>query len=176
MIRSFKALVDPLSCTSGISRPNGSFSLYYLSSAQSTLTTKDIFTVNKALRYLTNNHYALKYPKLDKNFSKVDCYASLPNCSSHGWLKIFLRDDNGACAHVTLGFKQIKRVVRSTLAAETLSPVDALESSYLVLKVKHKFVFLYKELEIDIEMYIDNKSLCDAINTSNLILKKGMRV
>ena len=67
----------------------------------------------------------------------------------------------------------MKRVARSTLCAETLAAVEALDSAYLISAVGAE-VFGKRKLEVD--LYTDNKSLYDAINTTNVMLDRRLRV
>ena len=181
ILKSFRGLVGQLSWASGITRPDGSFNACYLSSAQSRLTVKEISEANKAVRDLKNNQYQLRYPKLELQSLKIvvhsdASYANLPNGSSQGGFVVFLADDLGRCAPITWGSKKIRRVVRSTLAAETLSAVDAMDSAYLVSKILHELLAQKEDREIKMEMYTDNRSLYDAINTLNLTSDKHLRV
>ena len=65
--------------------------------------------------------------------------------------------------------------MRSTLGAETLSAVDSLDSSHLINKIFSELLNL-KEREIETFLHTDNKSLYDAIGTTNLVTDKRLRV
>ena len=103
-------------------------------------------------------------------------FANLRDGASQGGNIIFLRDDLGNSAPLSWSSKRIKRVVRSTLGAETLSAVDALDSAYLVTQILKEMYPEKKDREISVYLYTDNKSLYDALNTSNLMLDKRLRV
>ena len=98
------------------------------------------------------------------------------NGGSQGGHIIFIRDSKGSCAPIAWLSKKIKRVVRSTLGAETLSAVDALDSAYLIEKILKEVTGKKENEEIGIDMYTDNKSLYDSMSTSNLMLDKRLRV
>ena len=89
---------------------------------------------------------------------------------------VFLSDINGACAPISWASKRIARVVRSTLAAETLSAVDAMDSAHLTLQILLEFLPEKKKEEIVVDLFTDNKSLFDLVNTSNLTRDKRLRV
>ena len=59
-------------------------------------------------------------------------YANLPCGGSQGGYIIFVCDDMGVCAPISWASKKVKRVARSTLAAEALCAVDALDAAYLI--------------------------------------------
>jgi hypothetical protein len=181
MRKMFRGLVGQLSWPSGISRPDASFSACSLSTVQSKPKYRDLFEANKAIRELKNTYLELKYPRLDLPSVRLSVhsdasYANLADGGSQGGFIVFLHDSKGNCSPITWSSKRIKRVVRSTLSAETLSAVDALDSAYLVSNILKEVLGREGGVDICINMYTDNKSLYDAVNTSNLVLDKRLRV
>ena len=178
--KMFRGIVGQLSWATGISRPDMAFSSCSLSTAQSSPTYRDICDANKAVRDLKSSDVVIKYPCLDLKSTNIHVYAdasygNLPNGGSQGGHIIFLVDKRGQCAPVAWCSKKIKRVVRSTLGAETLSAVDSLDSSHLINKIFSELLNL-KEREIETFLHTDNKSLYDAIGTTNLVTDKRLRV
>ena len=178
MRRKFRGLVGQLSWASGISRPDASFSACALSTVQSKPTYKDIMDANKAIRDLKSNPLLLKYPRMDlANVRLVvhsdASYGNLKGGGSQGGFIVFISDKDGFCSPVAWASKRIKRVVRSTLSAETLAAVDAVDAAYLISKILAEVIGRGKEEEIPINLHTDNKSLYDAINTTNLVLDKS---
>ena len=176
---SFRGLVGQLSWVSITSRPDMSYDSCVLSTVQSKPTIKNVKEANKASRELKNNDYSIIYPPLDINSFKIAvfCDASFNNLNdggSQGGNIIFLYDKNKNSAPITWCSRKVKRVVRSTLAAETLAAVDALDSAFLVSKLLSEFLGEKENREID--LFTDNKSLYDSVNTSNLVSDKRLRV
>ena len=72
---------------------------------------------------------------------------------------------------------KICRVVRSTLAAETLSLVDALDTAmYLGFLLSEVIFNGSRKNVIPIDCYIDNKSLHDNIYSTKMVSEKRLRV
>ena len=72
------------------------------------------------------------------------------------------------------GSKRIKRVVKSTLAAEALAFSEGCDTAYLISQLTKEADLLGSDTTI--HAYTDNKSLYDAVNTTNLISDKRLRV
>ena len=177
--RSFKALVGQINWACGTSRPDSSFDGCVLSTSQSKPTYRNLIDANKALREMKNNKLQIKFPKLQLSSLKIAVYSdasygNLNDGSSQGGYIVFICDKCGNCAPVSWASKKLKRVVRSTLAAETLAAIEALDSAYLVAKLLSEFLSEKNTREIDI--FTDNKSLYDAVGTSNLVVEKRLRV
>ena len=67
-----------------------------------------------------------------------------------------------------------QKTARSTISAETLSTVEALHTAYMLARIISE-LFNFKK-RMDIVLYIDSKSFIDAINTTNLLINKRLRV
>ena len=179
--RSFRGLVGQLSWASGMTRPDAAFNSCILSTAQASPTYADIAEANKAVRDVKNKSFALRYPKLDLLSLKIvifsdASYGNLRNGGSQGGHIVLLCDDKGNCSPISWSSKKLKRVVRSTLGAETLAAVDAIDSAYLMSEILKEILSFRKEEKICMELYTDNKSLYDALHTSNLVSDKRLRV
>ena len=71
--------------------------------------------------------------------------------------------------------KCIKHVVRSTLAAETLAGVESLYTVFLLSSIIGEILSNKKDKGTEMNLFTDNKSLFDAINTTDVILDKRLR-
>ena len=103
-------------------------------------------------------------------------YANLPDGGSQGGHLVFLSDANGFCCPLAWHSTRIRRVVRSTLAAETLALVDGLETAFLMAKTVGEIISCKRESMIPIYCKTDNKSLFDAVQTLKVISDKRLRV
>ena len=178
--RAFRGVVGQISWVAGMSRPDAAFNACSLSTVQSKATYRDLFEANKAVRDLKSNDLDIIIPRMDLSTLNISVYSdasygNLKDGGSQGGHIVFISDSKGTCAPISWSSKKIKRVARSTLGAETLSAVDALDSAYLVAKILTELVDL-NEREIATSLFTDNKSLYDALNTSNLLLDKRLRV
>ena len=79
------------------------------------------------------------------------------------------------CCPIAWSSKHIKRVVCSTLAAETLAGVESLDTAFLLPSINGEILCNKKDEGNEINLFTD-KSLFDAIRTTNVILDKRSRV
>ena len=73
---------------------------------------------------------------------------------------IFLVNDSGNTNVLKWQSKKISRVVKSTLAAETLALLDAAETGYYIKRLIESFLGLNSG-SIEVRCFTDNKSLVD---------------
>ena len=100
----------------------------------------------------------------------------LPNGESQCGSLVFVVDSAGNCNLLSWSSKQIKRIVRSSLSAETLGMSECLDS---VIFVK----MLYREMnfgdankgDIDITLFTDSKSLINGIKSNKPVSEKRLR-
>ena len=92
--------------------------------------------------------------------------ASLGNINegtgSTGAFNIWVMDKTGNCCPIAWNAHKIKRVMRSTLAAEMLSLEEGLEASVFYRQTLEDILGI-KSKAIQIEAYVDNKSIIEAI-------------
>ena len=84
-------------------------------------------------------------------------------------------DSSGKCCTIEWNAKRIKRVVRSTLAAEMLSLGEGLEASFYYRQIFEDMLGLESET-ITIEAYVDNKSVIEALLSTRKVDDKRLRV
>ena len=99
-----------------------------------------MLSVNKIVKKVKNEPSVIHSPCLDPRSLHIRCYSdasfnNLPNGGSQGGYIVFLCDSSDRCCLLTWNFTKLKRVVRSTLAAETLSLVDGSETAIYLLKL-----------------------------------------
>ena len=104
-------------------------------------------------------------------------YANLPDgFSSAGGHFIFLMGADKQCCPLTWSAHKIKRVVKSTLSAETLSMVDSLDEAIYLGIMLPEIYFKAEKNNIPIVCFTDNKSLYDSIHSTKLISEKCLRI
>ena len=79
---------------------------------------------------------------------------------------VWLVDCHGKCP-LAWHANKIKRVVRSTIAAETLSLQDGLESSFYYRKMLENIIGIPHKT-IPIIAYVDNKSVIESLHSTKL--------
>ena len=89
--------------------------------------------MNKLINKVKDNQYKRKYQRLGKPIKIVlltdAAFGNLSNGSSQGEQVLFLIDGYGKWNLVSWLLKRIKRISRSTLAAEIIAMVEGVESA-----------------------------------------------
>ena len=88
---------------------------------------------------------------------------------------IFLADNEGNVFPLYWESKKIRRVVISTLAAETLAASDALDNAYYLAEILAEILFK-KIRDIPIRLMLDNKSLFDNVHSVKNVSEKRLRI
>ena len=160
-----------------MTRPDISFNSCQLSTVQSNPRVSDLVMANRVLADLKREQLSIKYVSLDTASLKMvvfadASYANLPDGGSQGGHMIYLADKHNRAVPLAWSSKRIRRIVRSTLSAETLSAVDSLDSAYLIMKILGEVI----GKTVSIDLFTDNKSMYDSICTTNYVLDKRLRV
>uniref|UniRef100_A0A0K2T901 Copia proteinlike [Anolis carolinensis] n=1 Tax=Lepeophtheirus salmonis TaxID=72036 RepID=A0A0K2T901_LEPSM len=91
---------------------------------------QDIIEANKMVRKVTTRNTRITLPKLeDLKTCKIICYtdvslANVENSGSQMGIFVMMEDKNAKVCPIAWVYKRIKRVVMSTLAAETLALLE----------------------------------------------------
>lgn len=179
--KQFQQLVGKLNWMSNQTRPDIAFDVCELSAVCISPKISDILRSNKVLGQVKRNKIKMKFPKLE-DLSKVviRCFSdaslnNLPSGNSCGGFVIFLVGDNGNCFPVSWKSKSIKRVVRSAIASETCSAVDALDCSYYLSYVLNEILHFPAKC-VPIDAYVDNKSLYRNVHTTTMAEERRLRI
>ena len=89
---------------------------------------------------------------------------------------IFLVNKHGNINLAQWQSKRIKRVVRSSLAAETLAMSDGVDSAVYISVLLSELYLELSSFEISIDIYTDSKSLHDAIHSEKYVTEKRLRI
>ena len=141
----------------------------------------DLARVNKTVQRVKPDLIKLMYPQL-KNLKDcfLECYAdaSFGNLADGGSLWgggvyiIFLSSGSGDRCPLSWQSRKLKRMVKSTLAAETLALLDCAEAAVFLSSV----MFELAEHRVPIKCYVDNKSLVESLHSSRLVDDKRLRI
>lgn len=179
-IHEYRSLVGQLNWLCTQTRPDVCYDVLELSNSLKHPVVGDILKANKCVRKLRNERCVLRFSKL-QSFSNLTLHvfsdashANLPDgySSAEGFV-IFLADSSGACCPVAWSSKKIRRVVKSTLAAETLALLDAVD---VCLYIKHIFCELLQNAAIDVKCHVDNRSLWDNVYSTKSAAEKRLRI
>ena len=134
-IESLQSKLGQLLWISGQTRPDVSFHTCHLATRLKDGKVKDLIFANKVIPSLQTETVQLRYQNLGLDDSlKIVIFAdaahgNLPDGGSQGGELIFLVGDSSACSLIGWTSKRIKRVVKSSLAAETLSVSEAVDGT-----------------------------------------------
>ena len=134
--KSLRSVVGQLNWLATQTRPDLSFSVSELGSNFKEATVKHLVKANKLVKRAKINACSLFFLKLDLTNLKVRCYADasfgkLRDGGSQGGMFVELFSNNRT-APIAWQSKRISRVVNSTMAAETLAMVKALDAAFLI--------------------------------------------
>ena len=133
--QDLKVLACQLNWISSETRPDLAFDACEVNTSTEDATYEDLKKANKAIRKAKQDDVCLHFPDLH-DISKVQIisfsdasFAILKDAGSQRGIYTFLLGQNGHFAPLTWHSKKIKRVVKSTLGAETLALLEGTESS-----------------------------------------------
>ena len=175
-----RTVVGQLAWVAGQTRPDIAFDVCQLSVNIKNAKMNDIKIVNKCIRKLKSHDVSLNFSNIGKiSEAQIICFsdasfANLPGSCSQGGYIIFLKGKNGNHAPLAWKSKKIKRVVKSTLSAETMALLDGVENCFLLktmLQEMHD-----ENLPLPITAFVDSKSLKDAIYSSKTLEDKRLKI
>jgi len=143
-------------------------------------TVSDVMQATKVLRRLKNAPVTIKFVPL-KDIKKcklvVYCDASNPKkgevTSQEGHF-IFLVDELGNANIIRWSSKKITRVVSSTLAAESLACLTAVETAFYYKEIIERIIGVKDVLKI--VCFSDNRSLVEHLDSSKKALDFRLRI
>ena len=180
---AFRQMVGQLNWAVQGSRPDMAFEMINLSTKLKEGTVGDLLRATKAINRLKEIDSVIAFPSLKADVKdwRIVTFtdASLGNLNngagSTGAYIIWLMDSNRNCCPLSWKANKIKRVVRSTIAAEALSLQEGLECSYYYRKIGEDITGVPPRT-IPIVAYIDNKSVIEALHSTKLVDDKRLRV
>ena len=161
-------------------RPDLSFDMVHLSTKFNKGIVEDLVRARKVIKSLMQIKNKVIFPKLDEKSLKIVVYtdASFGNLNdgidSMGANIVFLTDKSGNCFPMDWAANKVKRIVKSTIAAETLALANGLDNAIFIRRLICEMMG-WPEKDIAIEAIIDNKSCLDALQSTSLVEDKRLR-
>ena len=175
-----RSKIGQLLWVSNQTRPDISFDTSNLAVNINNATTKDIITLNKVVSKLKRELYILKFSQLDNPIKIVvytdAAFGNLPDGGSQGAYLVFLVDKKNNCNIISWQSKCLKRIVRSTLAAETLAMCDGIDAALYISATYCGIVNGNTTRKLPIEVVTDNKPLHDALKSPKYVSDKRLRI
>ena len=173
----YRSVVGQLNWIGTQTRPDISFDVCSLSTRSGKSTIGDIIEANKVIKRVKTDQISLFFPVLTGEMH-LECYsdasfANLNDCGSQGGFIIFIVDEHGKRCPIMWKSRKIGRVVRSTLAAETMALIEVAESAYYIGKILEDIGI---DKEIPVKCFVDNKSLVDALRSMKKVDDKYLRI
>ena len=177
-VKSLRGLIGQLNWLANITRPEISYDVSRISSNIKSATIADVKWTNKVLKFVQTKPAHIHYPSLQLQDADIVVYtdASFNNNtsgSSQGAHIVFLRDSKNACP-IAWRSSRIRRIARSTLAAETLAFADGCDTASFIKHLATEIKLIRPNLPFFGKT--DSKSLFDAANTTTLISDRRLRV
>ena len=183
--KQLRAVIGQLNWIATQSRPDLSFQVLELSTVNKFAKVEHLIQANKLIKKLKSEPCKIFFPRLG-NLKNLEIllyndasYANLPDgTSSTGGRIVWLRGENGNCCPISWSSTKIKRVVRSTLAAEALSLAEGCESAFLVGSLLTELIHGKQDHRnlIPISAFVDNKSLVQNVYSTTMVSEKRLRI
>jgi hypothetical protein len=163
-------------------RPDMSFEMIELSTHFRKGTVADIIRAVKVIRKLKEGMCRVSLPALgDASCWKIVVFSDAAHANlcdgvgSVGAHIVMIVGEGGKCSVVSWHAAKIKRVVRSSLAAEALSLQEGIEDA---MYIRHNMETLLDmhPLSIPLHAIVDNKSLVEAVHSTRLVDDKRLRL
>lgn len=183
-VTQLRGAIGQVQWASNQTRPDISYDALELSTTTKEPKVKDLLQANKVIKKIKMRQSHILFPNLgDQEQLRlvVYCDASYANLqdgvsSAGGHIVLLKGKDNISCPLAWRSGK-IRRVVRSTLAAEALSMADGLDSAFCLGYLLSEVIFNKpKKNMIPIDVCTDNKSLFENIHSTKVVSEKRLRV
>ena len=174
----YRALIGQLNWLASHTRPDISYDTCELSVSFNNATVENLLRLNKLVNRVTKDGLRLHFPRLKAlDTCVVECYtdasfASLPDGGSQGAVIVFLTDSGGQRCPIYWQTRKLRRVVKSTLAAETMALLEGAETAVYVANIIKSII----RSHLSISCYVDNRSLVDALSSSKQVDDKRLRI
>ena len=174
-----RSAIGQLNWIANITRPEISFQVSSISANITKATIADIKETNKIIKFVKSTPGKIKFPLLDAATVKILMYADASFNSdeqggSQGGYIILLSDKNNKSCPIAWKSNKIRRVARSTLAAETLAFADGCDAAMNIFELASESSFVSTCRQV--LGFTDNRSLYEAVNTSSLVADRRLRV
>ena len=175
--KEYRRICGRLNWISTQTRPDIAFDVAMISANVNAPTIKHLKLANKIIRKVKSTSVEIAFCKLENPLHLlVYCdasYANLPSGGSQGGQIVFLSDENGSLSPLSWTSRKVRRVCRSTISAETMSMLDAVDMSIWIM---HILKDITGNQSRNAELKTDSKSLYDAAHSTTAVEEKRLRV
>lgn len=164
------------------SRPDVMFDASNLASSLKQATVQTINEANRVVCKLKAKSVELSFQHLgkDSNLKMVTftdaSFANLSDGGTQGGHLIVLMGENGRFSPISWQSKRVKRVVRSTLAGETLAMSEGIDNAIFLSTLFSELHAGSTVQPVPIVCITDNFSLVDALKSTKFVTEKRLRL
>ena len=174
--RNYRAICGQLNWIASQSRPDLAFDVCQLSTKLNKATVRELIHANKVLRK-AKEKVVLKFMRLKAPVHLLTycdaSYGNLPDGSSQGGYIIFLADERGYISPLCWSSRKLRRVCRSTVAAETMAMLDGIDASIWLSHIISEI----SDFKVgSVKIKTDNMSLCESVHSTTANEEKRLRV
>ena len=174
-VSRFRGIVGKLNWIAQSARADKAYDVIELSTKLNSPALSDMKQAVKVFHRVKEHKSSLVFPPLGKNIALevfTDAsHANLPDgVSSTMGLVIFLAGDN-RLAPISWRANKIRRVVKSTLAAEALALQEGIDEAIYLQRMLAEM-----SLQVPIHVFVDNKGLVDALHSTKLVQDRRLRI
>ena len=175
--RNYRGICGSLNWLSTQSRPDIAFDVAMLSAKLNAPTVKDLNFANKIIRKVKSTNVVINFYKMEDSLHLLTycdaSYANLPNGGSQGGNFLFLADSKGHLSPLSWSSKKVRRVCRSTISAETMSMLDAVDACIWISHILEEISGCKLKCT---QVMTDNESLNNAVHSTTAVEEKRLRV
>jgi hypothetical protein len=178
-LTSLRQLVGKINWIVHGTRPDKAFAMIDLSTKLKNGKVEDLLSAMKVVRGLSQTETKIWFPQLSNNVQhyKLVLYTDASHANicegtgSVGAYILFLSDTEKSCP-IDWHASKIKRVVRSTLVAETLSLQQGFEAAYYISRILREML----GVDVPIQAVVDNKSVVESVYSTRMVNDKRLRI
>ena len=176
---ALRSVIGQLNWLATQTRPDLSYDVCDLATSLKQGTVELITKANRIIRKAKSQDVHLHFPKMDLDNLSVTCFAdasygNLKDGGSQGGMFIEVRSGVHTCP-VEWQSKRIRRAAKSTMAAETIAMVEAMDTAIYMSELISEILY-NNTRSIPVQAFTDNLSLYQSAHSTTAITDRRLRI